>query len=78
MSAACLYPVSPSSLPRMKPVQTVKVTPLYPPSTALEPVGNNGHVPTLEQKKESNSTKAVAPAKKKAAPARRTKKQAGK
>ncbi len=66
VQATCFYPVQPASFPRMQGAKTVKITPLYPVTTALEPVSSNSPVPTSE-KKAVNAT----PRSKKAAPARR-------
>jgi len=58
VSASCIYPLSPSSYPRLQPAKSVKVTQLFPLSTALEPVQGNGRVHTDA----SNETDTKKPA----------------
>src|SRR5205823_5219918 len=62
VSATAIYPLQPTSYPRLQPAKPVKITPitpLYPVSTALEPVKRNGHSPDSEQTK-SKQAKAAA------------------
>src|SRR6266567_890878 len=49
VQASCIYPLQSASLfPRLQPAKPVKVTPLYPVSTAIELAANNGRVRTSE------------------------------
>ena len=73
VQATAIYPLQPSSYPRLQPAKSVKITPLYPvhPATALEQVNsNNGAGSAKEQKKELKQTKAVTTSRQKK-PARR-------
>jgi hypothetical protein len=59
VSASCIYPLQPSFYPRLQqPAKSVKVTQLFPLSTALEPVQGNGRVHT----EGSNETDTKKPA----------------
>lgn len=70
VQATALYPLQPGSYPRLQPAKSVKVTPLYPVSSAIEPIKSDGHTP-LEQTK-SKQTKAVTSTRqKKTQPTRR-------
>lgn len=59
VQASCLYPLQPAIFPKLQGVRNVKVTPLYPVSTALESSKNNGIVP-IDEKQKAKPTKAVA------------------
>jgi len=66
VQASCIYPVQPASFPRLQHAKSVKVTPLYPLTTTIEPATNNGRVQTsvsnkADTKKPASSRKAKAP-----------------
>ncbi len=68
VQATAIYPLQPSSYPRLQQsAKTVKITPLYPLSTAVEPVNSNGAGRAKEQKLVAKQTKAVTPARQKKA-----------
>lgn len=70
VQASCITPVpNPTSLLRLQEGKQVKVTPLYPVTTAQEQPSSNSHVPALVQKAQTKTTKAAR--QKKATPARR-------
>jgi len=67
VQATALYPLQPASYPRLQPAKTVKVTPLYPVTTAIEPAASNGRVQSpvsneMVPKKPAASRTSKAPA----------------
>ncbi len=72
VQVARIMPLQPAELFRSHEDKStsVKVTPLYPVTTALEPTNSNGHVPEQRTRK-TKATKAVKPTRQKNAPSTR-------